>query len=94
MFYGVPWLWHTLSDKTFLVVQSPDVELVEPEDLLVKEEKVDQNMSRVAETEQDVPLIGDDGEYTQYWCMCIEIYPECSTAQDNRDWFKAIQTDL
>ncbi|TMS23231.1 hypothetical protein E3U43_008537 [Larimichthys crocea] len=41
--------------------KSPDVELVEPEDLLVKEEKVDQNMSRVAETEQDVPLIGDDG---------------------------------
>ncbi|XP_023253034.1 uncharacterized protein LOC111647637 [Seriola lalandi dorsalis] len=41
--------------------KSPDVELVEPEALLVKEEKVEANMSRAEETEEDVPLIGDDG---------------------------------
>ncbi|XP_037617406.1 fez family zinc finger protein erm isoform X2 [Sebastes umbrosus] len=41
--------------------KSPDVELVEPEAVLVKEEKVEAHMSRVEETEEDVPLIGDDG---------------------------------
>ncbi|XP_044041590.1 fez family zinc finger protein erm [Siniperca chuatsi] len=41
--------------------KSPDVELVEPEAVLVKEEKVEANMSRAEETEGDVPLIGDDG---------------------------------
>ncbi|KAM7418298.1 hypothetical protein PAMA_015759 [Pampus argenteus] len=40
--------------------KSPDVELVEPEELLVKEEKVEANMSQHEEME-DVPLIGDDG---------------------------------
>ena len=44
-------------------MQSPDVQLVETEAILVKEEKVEANMSRVEETEDDVPLIGDDGEY-------------------------------
>ncbi|KAM7393495.1 hypothetical protein PAMP_020360 [Pampus punctatissimus] len=39
--------------------KSPDVELVEPEELLVKEEKVEANMSQHEEME-DVPLIGDD----------------------------------
>lgn len=39
------------------------MELVEPEAVLVKEENVDANMSRSEETERDVPLIGDDGEY-------------------------------
>ncbi|XP_049428890.1 myoneurin [Epinephelus fuscoguttatus] len=39
--------------------KSPDVELVEPEAVLVKQEKVEANMSQ--ETEEDVPLIGDDG---------------------------------
>ncbi|XP_045901890.1 zinc finger protein 35 isoform X2 [Micropterus dolomieu] len=41
--------------------KSPDVELVEPEAVLVKEENVEANMSRGEETERDVPLIGDDG---------------------------------
>ncbi|KAM8772424.1 uncharacterized protein AB9X84_009572 isoform 1-T1 [Acanthopagrus schlegelii] len=40
---------------------SPDVELVEPEAVLVKEEKVEANMSRGEGTEENVPLIGDDG---------------------------------
>lgn len=51
--------------QTCLVVQSPGVELVEPDAVLVKEEKVEANMSRVEETEEDVPLIGDDGEQGQ-----------------------------
>ncbi|XP_029289004.1 fez family zinc finger protein erm [Cottoperca gobio] len=38
--------------------KSPDVE---PEAMLVKEEKVEANVSRVEEIEEDVPLIGDDG---------------------------------
>lgn len=41
--------------------KSPDVELVEPEAVLVKEENVEANMSRSEETARDVPLIGDDG---------------------------------
>ncbi|XP_042248516.1 Krueppel-like factor luna isoform X1 [Thunnus maccoyii] len=41
--------------------KSPDVELVEPEALLVKEEKVEANMSQHEEIEEDVPLIRDDG---------------------------------
>ncbi|XP_059191083.1 transcription factor Sp8 [Centropristis striata] len=41
--------------------KSPDVELVEPEVVLVKKEKVEECMSQVEETEEDVPLIGDDG---------------------------------
>lgn len=44
-------------------MQSPDVELVEPEDLDLKVEKVDANMAHIEETEEDVPLIGDDGEF-------------------------------
>ncbi|XP_062243203.1 early growth response protein 1 isoform X1 [Platichthys flesus] len=39
---------------------SPDLELVEPDAMLVKEEKVEANMSCNEET-VDVPLIGDDG---------------------------------
>ncbi|XP_053275139.1 zinc finger protein 768 isoform X2 [Pleuronectes platessa] len=39
---------------------SPDVELVEPDAMLVKEEKVEAKMSCNEET-VDVPLIGDDG---------------------------------
>ncbi|XP_028249942.1 transcriptional regulator CRZ2-like [Parambassis ranga] len=41
--------------------KSPDVELVEPEALMVKEERVEANMSQFEETEEDVALIGDDG---------------------------------
>ncbi|XP_076585096.1 uncharacterized protein LOC143319771 [Chaetodon auriga] len=41
--------------------QSPDVELVEPDAVLVKEEKVEASMSQVEETEENVSLIGDDG---------------------------------
>ncbi|XP_035515455.1 uncharacterized protein LOC118326548, partial [Morone saxatilis] len=41
--------------------KSPDVELVEPEEVLVKEEKVEANMSQIEEILEDVPLIGDDG---------------------------------
>ncbi|KAM3624352.1 uncharacterized protein V6R79_022345 [Siganus canaliculatus] len=41
--------------------KSPDVELVEPEAVLVKEEKMDMNVSAAKETEEDVALIGDDG---------------------------------
>ncbi|XP_008295525.1 zinc finger protein 1 [Stegastes partitus] len=41
--------------------KSPGVELVEAEALVVKEEKVEANMSRVVGTQEDVPLIGDDG---------------------------------
>ncbi len=55
-------------------MQSPDVELVEPEAVLVKEEKVEANMSGVEETEQDVPLIGDDGEYWQSTGACICVH--------------------
>lgn len=39
-----------------MTFQSPDVELVEPEAVLVKEEK-----RQVEETEEDIRLIGDDG---------------------------------
>lgn len=45
------------------MVQCPDVELVEPEAVTVKEEKVDPNGSQEEKTEPDVQLIGDDGEY-------------------------------
>lgn len=38
------------------------MELVEPEDLDLKEEKVEANMREIKETGEDVPLIGDDGE--------------------------------
>lgn len=40
------------------------MELVEPKAVLVKEEKLEVARSQVKETEQDVQLIGDDGEYT------------------------------
>ncbi|KAJ4944549.1 hypothetical protein JOQ06_013092 [Pogonophryne albipinna] len=40
--------------------KSPDVELVEPEVMLVKEEKVEANL-RVEEAEDNVPFIGEDG---------------------------------
>lgn len=46
-------------------MQSPDVELVEPEAVLVKEEKVQAATSRDEEAEQSTSLIGDDGEYRQ-----------------------------
>lgn len=40
------------------------MELVEPEaEVVVKEEKVEANTSVVEETEEDVRLIGDDGEF-------------------------------
>lgn len=42
-------------------MQSPDVQLVESAPLLVKEEKVEANMSQ--ESEEDVSLLGDVGEY-------------------------------
>lgn len=45
------------------MVQSPDVELVEPEAVTVKEEKVEPNGSEEEKTEPDVQLIGDDGKY-------------------------------
>lgn len=45
-------------------MQSPDVELVEPEAVLVKEEKVQAATSQ-DEAEQSTSLIGDDGEYRQ-----------------------------
>lgn len=45
------------------MVQSPDVELVEPEAVIVKEEKVEPNGSEEEKTEPDVQLIGDDGKY-------------------------------
>lgn len=41
--------------------KSPDVELVEPDAMLVKEEMVEANMSQAEDMEEDVPLIGDDG---------------------------------
>ncbi|XP_029989101.1 transcription factor Sp4 isoform X3 [Sphaeramia orbicularis] len=40
---------------------SPDVQMVEPEPVIVKEEGTDANMSKVEEIEDDVRLIGDDG---------------------------------
>lgn len=43
--------------------QSPDVELVEPEAVSVKEEKDEPNGSEEEKTEPDVQLIGDDGKY-------------------------------
>lgn len=44
-------------------MQSPDVELVEPEAVLVKEEKVPAATPRDEES-----LIGDDGEYRHEGC--------------------------
>ncbi|XP_034404267.1 fez family zinc finger protein 2 [Cyclopterus lumpus] len=41
--------------------KSPDVELVEPDAVMVKEEMVEANMSRVDIMVEDVPMIGDDG---------------------------------
>lgn len=46
------------------------MELVEPEVMLVKEEKVEANL-RVEEAEDNVPFIGEDGEYTQCFCLCL-----------------------
>lgn len=43
-------------------MQSPDVQLVEPEAALVKEERVETNLSPADEPLDDVPLIRDDGE--------------------------------
>lgn len=40
------------------------MELVEPEAVAVKEEKVEPNGSEEEKAEPDVQLIGDDGEYT------------------------------
>lgn len=40
---------------------SPDVQMVEPEPVIVKEEGSDANMSKIEEIEDDVRLIGDDG---------------------------------
>lgn len=45
------------------VVQSPDVELVEPEAVTVKEEKLEPNGSEEGKPERDVQLIGDDGKH-------------------------------
>eukprot|EP00066_Takifugu_rubripes_P021514 XP_011610780.1 PREDICTED: hypermethylated in cancer 2 protein-like isoform X1 [Takifugu rubripes] len=44
-----------------VVSQCPDVELVEPEAVTVKEEKVEPNGSEEEKAEPDVQLIGDDG---------------------------------
>lgn len=57
-----------LFNCTFEVTESlwfqcPDVELVEPQAVTVKEEKVDPNGSKEEKTEPDVQLIGDDGKY-------------------------------
>lgn len=41
--------------------QSPDVQLVDPDSVLVKEEKVEASMSLVEDVQDDVGLIGDDG---------------------------------
>lgn len=49
-------------------MQSPDVELVEPEAVLVKEEKVPAATPRDEEAEQSASLIGDDGEYRHEGC--------------------------
>ncbi|XP_029908516.1 zinc finger protein 135 [Myripristis murdjan] len=45
----------TMQDK------SPDVQLVEPDPVLVKEEKIERDMPQDEELEDDVPLIGEDG---------------------------------
>lgn len=44
------------------MVQSPDVELVEPEAVTVKEENLEPNGSEEGKPERDVQLIGDDGK--------------------------------
>ncbi|TNN62766.1 Zinc finger and SCAN domain-containing protein 2 [Liparis tanakae] len=41
--------------------KSPDVELVEPDAVMVKEEMVEANMSQADIMVEDVPMIGDDG---------------------------------
>uniref|UniRef100_A0A8C4EY78 Uncharacterized protein n=1 Tax=Dicentrarchus labrax TaxID=13489 RepID=A0A8C4EY78_DICLA len=51
--------------------KSPDVELVEPEEVLVKEEKVEANMSQIEEIVEDVPLIGDDGVVERVPCGAV-----------------------
>lgn len=38
------------------------MELVEPDKVLVKEERVEANASRAHDADEDVRLIGDDGE--------------------------------
>ncbi|KAK5900098.1 hypothetical protein CesoFtcFv8_009505 [Champsocephalus esox] len=53
-----PSAWPVHSDS--VQRKSPDVELVEPEVMLVKEEKVEANL-RVEEAEDNVPFIGEDG---------------------------------
>ncbi|XP_026159672.1 sal-like protein 3 [Mastacembelus armatus] len=50
-------LIHSVSIQS----KSPDVVLVEPKVVLVKEESFEANMSRAEETVEDIPLIGDDG---------------------------------
>ncbi|KAK2919584.1 hypothetical protein Q8A73_003955 [Channa argus] len=41
--------------------KSPDVELVEPEAVLVKEERLEANMARVEQMEEAMPLTGNNG---------------------------------
>lgn len=55
----------------FSIFQSPDLQLVEPESLLVKEERMEDPLGD-AEAD-DVPLIGEDGECvnpSQLWLLC------------------------
>uniref|UniRef100_A0A3Q1ERX7 C2H2-type domain-containing protein n=1 Tax=Acanthochromis polyacanthus TaxID=80966 RepID=A0A3Q1ERX7_9TELE len=56
--------------------KSPGVELVEPETLVVKEEKMEANMSRVVEGQEDGALIGEDG--------VLELLPRGAAAQRPR----------
>lgn len=71
------WQW-----QTCLFVQSPDVELVEPDAVLVKEEMVEANMSQADIMVEDVPMIGDDGESC---CLCTQHSPLC-----NADFYKSM----
>lgn len=46
------------------MVQSPDVQLVEPEPVLVKEETTDANVTKAETKEEDVVhIIEDNGEF-------------------------------
>lgn len=62
------------------MVQCPDVELVEPEAVTVKEEKVEPNGSEEEKTEPDVQLIGEDGECWEQENLprLVSCLPECN----------------
>ena len=62
-----------VADHVCCVVQSPDVQLVEPDPLQVKVEKVEGGLLGDAEM-IEVPLIGEDGECESVCVRALSLY--------------------